>query len=89
MIRFAELCLVLVQALAAAGADALCIETLTDLEEARAALRGCLRACTLPAGVTDDQWCMALLEQTGQFPTTSQPSAGDFADLYRRQFQRR
>jgi fatty acid kinase fatty acid binding subunit len=26
----------------------------------------------------------ALLEETGEFPTTSQPSAGDFADLYRR-----
>jgi DegV family protein with EDD domain len=26
----------------------------------------------------------ALLEETGQFPSTSQPSAGDFADLYHR-----
>ncbi len=39
-------------ALAAGGADALCVETLTDIEEARAALRGCLRACALPAGIT-------------------------------------
>ncbi len=39
-------------ALAAGGADAICIETQSDLEEARAALRGCLEACSLPVGVT-------------------------------------
>jgi methionine synthase I (cobalamin-dependent) len=39
-------------ALAAGGADALCIETQSDLAEALAALKGCLRACTLPVGVT-------------------------------------
>jgi methionine synthase I (cobalamin-dependent) len=39
-------------ALAAGGADALCIETQTDLAEARAALAGCRRACGLPVGVT-------------------------------------
>jgi methionine synthase I (cobalamin-dependent) len=39
-------------ALAAGGADALVVETQTDLVEAVAALKGCLRACKLPVGVT-------------------------------------
>jgi len=39
-------------ALAAGGADAICVETQSDLEEARAALRGCLKACSIPVGVT-------------------------------------
>ena len=39
-------------ALAAGGADAICVETQSDLAEALAALRGCLRACALPVGVT-------------------------------------
>jgi len=39
-------------ALAAGGADALVIETMADLEEAKAALRACLRACDLPVGVS-------------------------------------
>lgn len=40
------------RALAEGGADAIVVETQTDLDEARAALRGCLRACELPVGVT-------------------------------------
>jgi methionine synthase I (cobalamin-dependent) len=39
-------------ALAAGGADALCLETFADIEEARAGLRGCLKACGLPVGVS-------------------------------------
>lgn len=39
-------------ALAAGGSDALVIETQSDLTEAEAALRGCLRACDLPVGIT-------------------------------------
>jgi methionine synthase I (cobalamin-dependent) len=39
-------------ALAAGGADALVIETQSDLAEAEAALRGCLAACDLPVGIT-------------------------------------
>ena len=39
-------------ALAAGGADAIVIETQSDLAEAEAALRGCLRACDLPVGVS-------------------------------------
>ena len=39
-------------ALAAGGADALVVETQTDLVEAKAALLGCLRGCKLPVGVT-------------------------------------
>jgi methionine synthase I (cobalamin-dependent) len=39
-------------ALAAGGADALVIETQSDLTEAEAALRGSLSACDLPVGVT-------------------------------------
>ncbi|MCX7176191.1 MAG: homocysteine S-methyltransferase family protein [Proteobacteria bacterium] len=39
-------------ALAEGGADAIVIETMADLEEARAALRACLRACSLPVGVS-------------------------------------
>jgi methionine synthase I (cobalamin-dependent) len=39
-------------ALADGGADAICIETQSDMPEALAALRGCLRACALPVGVT-------------------------------------
>ncbi len=39
-------------ALAAGGADALCIETQTELEEAVAALKGALKGCKLPVGVT-------------------------------------
>jgi 5-methyltetrahydrofolate--homocysteine methyltransferase len=34
------------------GADAIVIETQTDLMEAEAALRGCLAACSLPVGVS-------------------------------------
>lgn len=34
------------------GADAIVIETQTDLTEAEAALRGCLAACSLPVGVS-------------------------------------
>lgn len=34
------------------GADAIVIETQTDLMEAEAALRGCLTACSLPVGVS-------------------------------------
>jgi 5-methyltetrahydrofolate--homocysteine methyltransferase len=40
------------RALADGGADALCVETQSDMPEALAALRGCLRACALPVGVT-------------------------------------
>lgn len=39
-------------ALAEGGADAIVIETMADLEEARAALRACLGACKLPVGVS-------------------------------------
>ena len=39
-------------ALAAGGADAIVIETMADLEEAKAALSACLRACDLPVGVS-------------------------------------
>jgi methionine synthase I (cobalamin-dependent) len=39
-------------ALAAGGVDALCLETFSDLEEARAGLQGCLKACSLPVGVS-------------------------------------
>ena len=39
-------------ALADGGADAIVIETMGDLEEAKAALRACLRACELPVGVS-------------------------------------
>ncbi|MBI4986853.1 MAG: homocysteine S-methyltransferase family protein [Rhodocyclales bacterium] len=39
-------------ALAAGGADAIVIETMADLEEAKAALRACLAACDLPVGVS-------------------------------------
>lgn len=39
-------------ALEAGGADAIVVETQADLEEARAALRGCRRAARIPAGVT-------------------------------------
>lgn len=39
-------------ALAAGGADALIVETQTDIEEAQAALKGCLKACALPVGVS-------------------------------------
>jgi methionine synthase I (cobalamin-dependent) len=39
-------------ALAEGGADAIVIETLTDAEEAAAAIRGCLRGAKLPVGVT-------------------------------------
>ena len=39
-------------ALAEGGADAIVIETMADLEEAKAALRACLRACDLPVGVS-------------------------------------
>lgn len=39
-------------ALAAGGADAIVIETMADIEEAKAALRACLRACDLPVGVS-------------------------------------
>ena len=39
-------------ALAAGGAEAIVIETMADLEEAKAALRACLRACELPVGVS-------------------------------------
>lgn len=40
------------EALAAGGADAIVIETQTDLVEAEATLRGALRACALPVGVS-------------------------------------
>jgi methionine synthase I (cobalamin-dependent) len=39
-------------ALAAGGADAIVIETQADLEEARAALKGALKATTIPVGVS-------------------------------------
>lgn len=39
-------------ALVAGGADAIVIETQTDLVEAEATLRGCLRACEVPVGIT-------------------------------------
>lgn len=39
-------------ALEAGGADALVIETQSDIEEARAGLKGCLRGCKLPVGVS-------------------------------------
>jgi len=39
-------------AMAAGGADAIVIETQADLEEARAALKGCQRATSLPVGVS-------------------------------------
>ncbi|UCG17651.1 MAG: homocysteine S-methyltransferase family protein [Phycisphaerales bacterium] len=39
-------------ALVTGGADALVIETQSDLVEAEAALRGCLRVCKVPVGVT-------------------------------------
>jgi methionine synthase I (cobalamin-dependent) len=39
-------------ALAAGGADAICVETQSDLAEALCALKGCIRACALPVGVT-------------------------------------
>jgi methionine synthase I (cobalamin-dependent) len=39
-------------ALAAGGADAIIIETMADIAEAQAALRGCLAACDLPVGVS-------------------------------------
>ncbi|MBI5093464.1 MAG: homocysteine S-methyltransferase family protein [Candidatus Hydrogenedentes bacterium] len=39
-------------ALADGGADAIVVETQTDLVEAEAALRGCLRACDLSVGVS-------------------------------------
>jgi 5-methyltetrahydrofolate--homocysteine methyltransferase len=39
-------------ALVEGGADAIVIETQSDLVEAEATLKGCLRACTVPVGVT-------------------------------------
>jgi methionine synthase I (cobalamin-dependent) len=39
-------------ALAAGGVDAIIIETMADIAEAQAALRGCLAACDLPVGVS-------------------------------------
>ncbi|HEY3323910.1 MAG TPA: homocysteine S-methyltransferase family protein [Planctomycetota bacterium] len=39
-------------ALEAGGADALCVETQADLEEARAAIKGCLKGSKLPVGVS-------------------------------------
>jgi len=39
-------------ALAEGGADAIVIETMADLEEAKAALRACINACSLPVGVS-------------------------------------
>jgi 5-methyltetrahydrofolate--homocysteine methyltransferase len=39
-------------ALAAGGADALLIETQSDLEEAQAGIKGCLKASNLPVGVS-------------------------------------
>jgi 5-methyltetrahydrofolate--homocysteine methyltransferase len=39
-------------ALEAGGADAIVVETQSDLEEARAALRACLRATRIPVGVS-------------------------------------
>ena len=39
-------------ALAEGGADAIVIETMADIEEAKAALRACLGACNLPVGVS-------------------------------------
>jgi methionine synthase I (cobalamin-dependent) len=39
-------------ALAEGGADAIVIETMADIEEAKAALRACLGACDLPVGVS-------------------------------------
>ena len=40
------------EALADGGVDAILVETQTGLEDARAALAGCLSACDLPVGVT-------------------------------------
>ncbi len=40
------------EALADGGVDAIVVETQTGLEDARAALSGCLSACDLPVGVT-------------------------------------
>lgn len=40
------------RAMAEGGADAIVVETQTDLMEAEAALRGCLSACDLPVGVS-------------------------------------
>jgi 5-methyltetrahydrofolate--homocysteine methyltransferase len=40
------------RALAEGGAHAIVIETQTDLAEARAILRGCMKACALPVGVS-------------------------------------
>ena len=39
-------------ALEEGGADAIVIETMADIEEAKAALRACLGACSLPVGVS-------------------------------------
>lgn len=39
-------------ALAEGGADAIVIETMADLEEAKAALRACVNVCDLPVGVS-------------------------------------
>jgi 5-methyltetrahydrofolate--homocysteine methyltransferase len=39
-------------ALEAGGADAIVVETQSDLEEAKAALKGCLRATRIPVGVS-------------------------------------
>jgi len=39
-------------ALAEGGADAIVIETMSDLEEAKVALRACMGACDLPVGVS-------------------------------------
>jgi 5-methyltetrahydrofolate--homocysteine methyltransferase len=39
-------------AVAEGGADAIVVETLTDADEAAAAIRGCLRGAKLPVGVT-------------------------------------
>jgi methionine synthase I (cobalamin-dependent) len=39
-------------ALAEGGADAIVIETMGDIEEAKAALRACVGACNLPVGVS-------------------------------------
>ena len=39
-------------ALAAGGADAIVVETQSDLEEVRAALRGCRKACAIAVGVS-------------------------------------
>jgi len=40
------------KALAAGGADAIVIETMSDLAEAQAALRACIATCDLPVGVS-------------------------------------